>query len=83
MIMAYCQQDISFLVAQKAMTVPIVSTIARKMKCIAVERPQDLAKAGTGKATVKTELAIRGVGTLFKKEVMVGDTIKFSDSTVG
>jgi len=39
MILAYCKQRISFLVAMKAMRTPIVSWFARKMKSIAVERP--------------------------------------------
>ena len=39
MILCYCRQQISFLVAMKAMRTPIVSWFARKMHCIAVERP--------------------------------------------
>ena len=82
MIMAYCLQDISFLVATKAMTTPIVGWVARKMKCIAVQRPQDLAKAGNGKIRIISETMVKGLGTQFKKELMVGDTIKFNGSSV-
>ena len=77
MIFSYCQKSISFLVAQKAMRTPIVSWFARKMKCIAVERPQDLAKTGTGTVKVESEVMIKGEGTRFKSEVFIGDTIKF------
>ena len=56
-------QDISFLVAKKSMGLPVIGWFARKMKCIPVERPQDLAKVGTGKLIVKSETNISGVGT--------------------
>lgn len=82
MILAYCYQDISFLVATVAMRTPVVGWFCKKMRCIAVERPQDLAKAGTGSIKVISECVIRGVGTQFKKEIMVGDTIKFNSSSV-
>jgi 1-acyl-sn-glycerol-3-phosphate acyltransferase len=77
MIMSYCMQDIAFLIAKKSMTVPVIGWFARKMKCIPVERPQDLSKVGTGKLIVKSSTNISGVGTQFKKELMVGDTLKF------
>ena len=80
--MAYCQQDISFLVAMKAMRTPSVSWLARKMRCIAVERPQDLAKGGVGKLIVMSDTRVKGVGTRFKKDLMPGDTIKFDGSNV-
>ena len=82
MIIAYCLQDIAFLVAKKSMGLPVVGYIARKMKCIPVERPQDLAKAGTGKLLIKSDTNISGVGTCFKKELMPGDTIKLQGSSV-
>jgi hypothetical protein len=63
------------------MRTPIVSWFAKKMKCIAVERPQDLAKSGIGKLIVISDSSIRGVGTQFKKDLMPGDTIKFLGSS--
>jgi hypothetical protein len=51
------------------------------MKCIAVERPQDLAKAATGKIIIESETRVKGIGTSFKKEIMVGDTIKLSGTS--
>lgn len=77
MIFGYCRKPISFLVAMKAMRTPIVSWFARQMRCIAVERPQDLAKSGTGMIIITSEVTIKGEGTKFTKEIMVGDTIKF------
>lgn len=77
MILAFCRQKISFLVAMKAMRTPVVSWVARKMKSIAVERRQDLAKGGTGKLVVQSDIKIIGKGTIFTKEVMAGDSIKF------
>ena len=56
-------QDIAFLIAKKSMSIPVVGYLAKKMKCIPVERPQDLAKAGTGKLLIKSETNISGVGT--------------------
>jgi glycerol-3-phosphate O-acyltransferase/dihydroxyacetone phosphate acyltransferase len=52
------------------------------MKCIPVERPQDLAKKGAGKLVIVSETKIRGEGTQFKKEIMVGDTIKFGGTKI-
>lgn len=63
MIMCYCEQDISFLVATKTFQTPVVSWFAKKMKSIPVERPQDLARNGTGKVRVESERVIRGIGT--------------------
>lgn len=77
MVMSYCQQDIGFLIANKSMTFPVVGYLAKKMNCIPVERPQDLAKKGTGQIRVKSDLVIVGVGTQFKKEITIGDTLKF------
>ena len=81
--MAYCKQDISFLVAMVAMRTPVVSWFAKKMRCIAVERPQDLAKAGKGKLKVTSECIVKGIeGTDFKKSLQPGDTLKFLNSSI-
>ncbi len=82
MIISYCLQDVAFLIAKKSMGLPIVGWFAKKMKCIPVERPQDLAKKGTGKLIIKGKTQICGVGTQFKKEIMPGDTIKFAGINV-
>ena len=82
MIFGYCKKPISFLVAGKAMRTPIVGWFSKKLKCIAVERPQDLSKKGTGSITIENETHFRGVGTLFTKEIMVGDTIKLVGTKV-
>ncbi len=69
MILINCKKDISFLVATKTFETPIISTCARKMKSMAVQRPQDLAKQGTGKINILSSTEISGEGTLFTKEL--------------
>ena len=64
------------------MRTPIVSWFCQKMRCIAVERPQDLAKPGVGKLQVLTKTMINGVGTQFKKDIIAGDTLKFLGTEV-
>lgn len=64
------------------MKTPVVGWFARKMRCIAVERPQDLARSGTGKITIMSETLFKGIGTVFKKEICVGDTIKLPGSNI-
>lgn len=66
----------------KAMRTPIVSWFAKKMRCIAVERPQDLAKPGVGKIKIKSDTEIIGIGTEFKKEIMAGDMINIPGTDV-
>jgi 1-acyl-sn-glycerol-3-phosphate acyltransferase len=61
--MSYCMQDVAFLIAKKSMSLPVIGWFARKMKCIPVVRPQDLAKSGTGKLIIKSSTNITGVGT--------------------
>ncbi|KAF8983603.1 hypothetical protein BGZ46_009949 [Entomortierella lignicola] len=78
-LMRECGRRVSFLAAKKSMDRPWIGAMARSMNSIPVERPQDLAKAGSG--TIKLldrygdPLRITGVGTKFTKELMVGDQI--------
>ena len=39
MILGYCKKHISYIVAAKAMKIPVVSWFAKKLQCIPVERP--------------------------------------------
>ncbi|KAK3806421.1 MAG: glycerol-3-phosphate O-acyltransferase [Benniella sp.] len=79
-LMRECGRRISFLAAKKSMDRPWIGAFARSVNAIPVERPQDLAKAGTG--TIKLldrygePLYITGINTRFTKELMVGDTIQ-------
>lgn len=66
----------------KAMRTPIISWFAKQMKCIAVERPQDLTRKGTGLIIVHSEITLKGKGTKFTKEIMVGDMIKITGTKV-
>ncbi|KAF9311789.1 hypothetical protein BGZ91_006718, partial [Linnemannia elongata] len=78
-LMRECGRRISFLAAKKSMDRKWIGLMGRSMNAIPVERPQDLAKAGSG--TIKLgdrysdPLRITGLGTKFTKELMVGDQI--------
>ncbi|KAF9372942.1 hypothetical protein BGX21_004619 [Mortierella sp. AD011] len=79
-LMRECGRRISFLAAKKSMDRRWIGTMARSMNAIPVERPQDLAKSGSG--TIKLldryndPLRITGVDTKFTKELLVGDAIQ-------
>ncbi|KAF9536928.1 hypothetical protein EC957_009350 [Mortierella hygrophila] len=78
-LMRECGRRVSFLAAKKSMDRRWIGAGARSMNSIPVERPQDLAKAGSG--TIKLQdrygdpLRIIGLGTKFTKELLVGDQI--------
>ncbi|KAF9169922.1 hypothetical protein BGX21_009592 [Mortierella sp. AD011] len=78
-LMRECGRRVSFLAAKKSMDRPWVGAMARSVHAIPVERPQDLAKPGSG--TIKLldrysdPLRITGNGTKFTKQLMVGDQI--------
>ncbi|GJJ77683.1 glycerol-3-phosphate O-acyltransferase / dihydroxyacetone phosphate acyltransferase [Entomortierella parvispora] len=78
-LMRECGRRVSFLAAKKSMDRRWIGAMARAMNAIPVERPQDLAKSGSG--TIKLQdrrgepLRITGLGTKFTKELMVGDQI--------
>ncbi|KAF9284426.1 glycerol-3-phosphate O-acyltransferase [Linnemannia elongata] len=78
-LMRECGRRVSFLAAKKSMDRRWIGAMARSMNAIPVERPQDLAKAGSG--TIKLQdrygdpLRVTGLGTKFTKELFVGDQI--------
>ncbi|KAF9918949.1 hypothetical protein FBU30_011223 [Linnemannia zychae] len=78
-LMSQCGRRVSFLAAKKSMDRRWIGLMARSMNAIPVERPQDLAKSGSG--TIKLldrkgdPLRITGIGTKFTKELLVGDVI--------
>ena len=63
MILSFAKRDVKFLVAAKSVKKPIVGTFCRMLESIPVERPQDLAKKGTGKVKFQDETNIEGIGT--------------------
>ncbi|KAF8924493.1 hypothetical protein EDD21DRAFT_389134 [Dissophora ornata] len=79
-LMRECGRRVSFLAAKKSMDRPWIGAFARSMNAIPVERPQDLAKPGSG--TIKLldryddPLRVTGVNTRFTKELMVGDIVQ-------
>ncbi|KAF9190102.1 hypothetical protein BGZ50_000451 [Haplosporangium sp. Z 11] len=78
-LMRECGRRVSFLAAKKSMDRKWIGAMARSMNAIPVERPQDLAKAGSGTIKLMNRyddpLRITGLGTKFTKELMVGDQI--------
>ncbi|KAG9068741.1 hypothetical protein KI688_011024 [Linnemannia hyalina] len=78
-LMRECGRRISFLAAKKSMDLKWIGLMGRSMNAIPVERPQDVAKVGSG--TIKLgdrysdPLRVIGLGTKFTKELMVGDQI--------
>ncbi|KAG0273666.1 hypothetical protein BGZ95_010543 [Linnemannia exigua] len=78
-LMRECGRRVSFLAAKKSMDRRWIGAMARSMNAIPVERPQDLAKPGSG--TIKLQdrygdpLRVTGLGTKFTKELLVGDQI--------
>ncbi|KAI1295154.1 hypothetical protein EDD11_007960 [Mortierella claussenii] len=78
-LMRECGRRVSFLAAKKSMDRRWIGGMARSMNAIPVERPQDLAKAGSGTIRLLDRygdpLRITGVNTRFLKELMVGDQI--------
>ncbi|KAF9346514.1 hypothetical protein BGX26_001962 [Mortierella sp. AD094] len=79
-LMRECGRRVSFLAAKKSMDRRWIGAMARSMNAIPVERPQDVARPGSG--TIKLldrysdPLRITGVDTKFTKELLVGDTIQ-------
>ncbi|KAG0362530.1 hypothetical protein BC939DRAFT_444573 [Gamsiella multidivaricata] len=79
-LMRECGRRVSFLAAKKSMDRPWIGAFARSMNAIPVERPQDLAKVGSGiiklMNRVGDPLRITGIGSKFTKELMVNDIIQ-------
>lgn len=67
--------DIGFLTAQKTMRSKYFGKMARILRSIPVERPQDKSRAGRGKASVRGTSLKGHHGAMFTKEMMCGDTI--------
>lgn len=67
--------DIGFLTARKTMRSKYFSAMARTLRSIPVERPQDKSTMGTGKVT-SNGVTLRGhEGTKFTSELTAGDTV--------
>ncbi|KAG0311629.1 hypothetical protein BGZ99_010008 [Dissophora globulifera] len=81
-LMGQCGRRVSFLAAKKSMDRPWIGAFARSMNAIPVERPQDLARAGSGTIRLLDRkgdpLRITGLNTKFTRELIVGDTVQLS-----
>lgn len=77
-LFSFAERDVRFIVAAKSMRRPVLKELFTWSKSIPVERAQDQAKSGKGTVQFDDAMNLLGEGTLFTKEVSVGDTIKFS-----
>jgi hypothetical protein len=70
---------VGFLVAAKSWRRRVVGFFARMFDGVPVERPQDIARVGTGTLSVSADepQVLRGVGTRFTAEAKAGDAIVF------
>eukprot|EP00049_Salpingoeca_infusionum_P027399 m.31979 g.31979 ORF g.31979 m.31979 type:complete len:580 (-) comp9482_c0_seq2:1676-3415(-) len=67
-------RSIHFVMAAKSMRKKFVGLLGRLTHSIPVERPQDVAKPGSGTVTIQGT-SVTGKGTAFTTEVKVGDSI--------
>ncbi len=65
MILSFARRDVQFLVAAKSTRKPIVGFFTRIFETIPVERPQDLAKPGSGRVVFVDETHLQGKDTRF------------------
>lgn len=72
-------RKIGFIIAAKSYRKAVIGHLAKAAHAIPVERPQDIAKNGTGRITEIKETTIIGTGTKFTEEVKPGDTLKIKD----
>ena len=77
MILSYCKRDISFLTAAKTMRRSVYGQLGKSIRCIPVERAQDLASNGKGTVRIVQSKIVEGEDTHFKKDFQPGDSIRF------
>ena len=63
------------MAAAKSMRRKYVGAVAKMMNSIPVERPQDLARKGSGTLSSIQDLVVAGNATLFTQQVNAADTI--------
>jgi len=75
-------RKLGFIIAAKSYHKAIVGHFAKAAHAIPVERPQDLAKTGTGQIKSITADKVIGVNTKFTEQVKPGDSLKIKDIPV-
>jgi len=81
MLIAAIDRVVRFLIAAKSLKRPIVGALARGARAIGVERPQDIAKKGSGTLTYQAgSTTVLGDGTSFMKDLHVGAKLKVGDT---
>lgn len=88
-ILATCQHNISYLVADKSWKRKVVGNIAWAMGAVPIKRSQDAAAKGLGMITVSraenegSNSVVKGEGTKFLTEVGKGDKLRLSGTAAG
>jgi len=72
-------RKLGFIVAAKSYRRNVIGHLSKAIHAIPVERPQDIAKTGTGKITEINDTHIFGSGTKFTEQVKPGDMLKVKD----
>jgi len=91
MVMATCQLNLSYLIAEKSWKRKVIGNIAWAMGAVPVKRAQDTAKPGTGMVRLSQKgpdedgnILLVGInGTVFTSELAIGDKIRCSGTSVG
>lgn len=82
--MKHCTRKVGFLTAKSTCDKKYVGQLAKLFNVIPVPRPQDYATVGVGKVLLDKEnsLKIVGIGTQFKKQVHVKDSLAINKSVM-
>lgn len=81
MLIANVNRVVRFLIAAKSLKRAVVGRFARSFQAIGVDRPQDLAKKGSGTITCQAESStVTGEGTSFTTELGAGSKLKVGDA---
>jgi len=80
MLIVHVKRVVRFLIAEKSLKRFVIGDIARGVRTIGVERPQDLAKKGTGTVSgAEDSTTVTGDGTSFTKQLSEGSKLKVGD----
>jgi len=80
MLISSVPRVVRFLIAAKSLNRRIIGDFARALQSIGVERPQDLAKKGSGKiSAAEGDKVVIGEGTDFQQSLAAGYKIKVRD----
>jgi hypothetical protein len=79
LLLTSCDRKIAFLAAAKSLKKFWIGLFGRIFGAIAVERPQDLSKIGSGTVYVDKDGKLHGLLSRFKNDVHPGDLLQIAD----